>query len=38
VDAIVSGHQPPDLTAHKLIRRVKLPTSWKAQKQLLGFA
>ena len=27
-----------ELTAHKLIRRVKLPTSWKAQKQLLGFA
>ena len=24
VDAIVPGHQPPDLTAHKLIRRVKL--------------
>jgi site-specific DNA recombinase len=38
VDAIVSGTQPADLTTHRLIRRLELPTEWAAQKQLLGFA
>ena len=28
--------QPPELTAHRLIRTVDLPIAWAAQKQLLG--
>jgi hypothetical protein len=36
VEAIASGRQPPDLTAHRLIRTVELPLAWAAQKQLLG--
>jgi site-specific DNA recombinase len=36
VDAIAAGRQPPDLTAHRLIRTVDLPIAWTAQKQLLG--
>lgn len=38
VDAIVSGNHPPELTAHRLIRQLDLPTDWIAQKHLLGFA
>jgi site-specific DNA recombinase len=37
VEAIAAGRQPPDLTAHRLIRAVDLPIAWSAQKQLLGF-
>jgi site-specific DNA recombinase len=37
VEAIAAGRQPPDLTAHRLIRAVELPIVWSAQKQLLGF-
>src|SRR5438445_7106184 len=36
VDAIAAGRQPPELTAHRLIRTVDLPIAWAAQKQLLG--
>jgi hypothetical protein len=36
VDAIAAGRQPPELTAHRLIRTVDLPITWAAQKQLLG--
>ena len=36
LDAIAAGRQPPELTAHRLIRRVDLPIAWAAQKQLLG--
>jgi hypothetical protein len=36
VDAIAAGRQPPDLTAHRLIRTVDLPIAWTAQKQLFG--
>jgi hypothetical protein len=36
VEAIASGRQPPELTAHRLIRTVDLPIAWAAQKQLLG--
>jgi DNA invertase Pin-like site-specific DNA recombinase len=36
VEAIASGRQPPDLTAHRLIRTVDLPMAWAAQKRLLG--
>jgi hypothetical protein len=31
-----AGRQPPELTAHRLIRTVDLPIAWTAQKQLLG--
>jgi hypothetical protein len=36
VEAIASGRQPPELTAHRLIRTVELPIAWAAQQQLLG--
>src|SRR5438876_6902732 len=36
VEAIAAGRQPPELTAHRLIRTVDLPIAWAAQKQLLG--
>ena len=36
VEAIAAGRQPPELTAHRLIRTVDLPIAWPAQKQLLG--
>ena len=34
--AIAAGRQPPELTAHRLIRTMDLPIAWAAQKQLLG--
>ena len=36
VEAIVAGQQPPELTAHKLIRHAELPPDWPSQKQALG--
>lgn len=36
VEAIASGRQPAELTAHRLIRTLDLPIAWAAQKQLLG--
>ena len=36
VEAIVEGHQPPDLTVIGLTRRVDLPPLWSAQEQALG--
>jgi site-specific DNA recombinase len=36
VEALASGCQPVELTAHRLIRTVDLPIAWSAQKQLLG--
>ena len=36
VDAIASGRQPAELTAHRLIRTLDLPVAWSAQSQLLG--
>jgi site-specific DNA recombinase len=38
VEAIVAGQQPAELTTHRLIRQLDLPTEWTAQKRLLGFA
>jgi site-specific DNA recombinase len=38
VDAIAAGQQPPELTAHRLIRTVHLPIAWAAQRQLLGIS
>jgi hypothetical protein len=37
VDDIVSGRQPPELTARKLLRQSKLPLDWAEQKRLLGY-
>ncbi len=37
VAAIFQGHQPPELTANKLMRDTRLPRQWTAQRQLLGF-
>lgn len=34
---IISGRQPADLSAGKLIRRINLPLDWDKQCQLLGF-
>src|SRR3979411_1735958 len=36
VEAIAAGRQPPDLTAHRVIRTVDLPIARAAQKQVLG--
>jgi hypothetical protein len=36
VEAIAAGRQPPELTAHRLIRTVDLPIAWAAQQRLLG--
>jgi len=35
-ETTIAGRQPPELTAHRLIRTVDLPIAWAAQKQLLG--
>ncbi len=37
VTAIVRGHQPPGLTANKLMGDTRLPYEWPAQRALLGF-
>lgn len=37
VAAIVNGHQPPELTANKLMADTRLPYEWSAQRVLLGF-
>ncbi len=36
VEAIVEGHQPPDLTVIGLTRRVDLPPLWRAQEHAVG--
>jgi site-specific DNA recombinase len=36
VEAICSAHQPPDLTAERLTRRIRLPLSWTEQEKTLG--
>jgi hypothetical protein len=36
VEAICSGRQPPDLTAERLTRRIKLPLCWTEQEKALG--
>lgn len=35
VEAIVAGHQPPDLTIQHLLRRIKLPIDWEHQRRLI---
>lgn len=37
VDAIVTGRQPTDLTATRLVRMHDLPIDWPGQRQYLGF-
>src|SRR5262249_22477968 len=37
VSAILSGKQPPDLTARKLLNDVRLPPDWNEQRRSLGF-
>jgi hypothetical protein len=36
--AILDGHQPPDLTADKLLAHSRLPLAWPDQRTALGFA
>ena len=36
--AILDGHQPPDLTADKLLAHSRLPLAWREQRALLRFA
>jgi site-specific DNA recombinase len=36
--AILDGHQPPDLTADKLLAHSRLPLAWHEQRTVLGFA
>jgi site-specific DNA recombinase len=38
IEAIMTGTQPADLTAHRLIRKLELPIAWSAQKRSLGLA
>ena len=37
-EAILDGHQPPDLTADKLLAHSRLPLTWHEQRTALGFA
>jgi site-specific DNA recombinase len=36
VEAIVAGHQPPELTAKALTERIELPLLWSAQEHAVG--
>ena len=38
VGAILSGKQPPDLTARRLLNNMRLPLDWSEQRRSLGFA
>jgi site-specific DNA recombinase len=38
IEAIVEGHQPPELTIISLARRIDIPLLWSAQQQVLGLA
>ena len=38
VGAILSGKQPPELTARRLMDDTRLPLDWNEQRQRLGFA
>jgi DNA invertase Pin-like site-specific DNA recombinase len=37
VASILSGTQPPDLTANALVKRTRLPLGWDEQRSVLGF-
>ncbi len=36
VEAIVAGHQPPELTAKALTERIELPLLWSEQERAVG--
>ena len=36
VEAIVAGHQPPELTAKALTERIELPLLWSEQERAIG--
>jgi len=36
-EAILDGHQPSELTAHRLKRMAGLPLDWATQRKALGF-
>jgi site-specific DNA recombinase len=36
VEAIVAGHQPPQLTAKALTERIELPLLWSEQEHAVG--
>jgi len=36
VEAVVAGHQPPELTAKALTERIELPLLWSAQERAVG--
>ena len=38
VAAILVGHQPPELTANRLMDDTRLPVEWSEQRRVLGFA
>jgi ParB-like chromosome segregation protein Spo0J len=38
VSAILSGRQPPELTARRLMDDTRLPLDWNEQRRCLGFA
>ena len=38
VSAILNGHQPPELTARKLMDVTRLPLDWNEQRRALSFA
>jgi site-specific DNA recombinase len=38
VAAILSGQQPPELTARRLMDDTRLPLAWNEQRRTLGFA
>ena len=38
VEAIVAGHQPPELTAKALTERIELPRLWSEQEHAVGIS
>jgi sterol desaturase/sphingolipid hydroxylase (fatty acid hydroxylase superfamily) len=38
VEAIVAGHQPPELTAKALTERIEIPHLWSEQERTVGIS
>jgi hypothetical protein len=38
VEAIVAGHQPPELTAKAMTERIELPLLWSEKERVLGLS
>ena len=38
VEAIAAGHQPPELTAKALTKRIELPLLWNEQERAVGIS